>query len=151
MVLVILASIGGATAQLFFKLGSASTIGTLINKVTSQSLITTILTVFTDPILKNGLYTFIGLSLYGTVALLLILALRKGELSIIYPLFAANYVWVALISAFYFDEHIQILEWAGIAAIVVGISCIGYGGTIAGEDSLATIERLGIPEDYDGN
>ncbi len=129
IILILLASITGALAQFLFKKGSESTISTIVGKVLSQDLYTTATTLFSDNILKNGFFTFVGFSFYGFGALLLVLALRKGELSIIYPLFAANYVWVALISVFYFGEEIKSIEWLGIALIVCGVSLVGYGGS----------------------
>src|ERR1019366_10762410 len=40
-------------------------------------------------------------------ALLLILALRDGELSMLYPIIALTYVWVNLLSIYFFHEHIN--------------------------------------------
>src|SRR5579885_1131794 len=40
----------------------------------------------------------IGYTLHAANAVLLILALRGGELSMLYPIYALSYVWVALLS-----------------------------------------------------
>ena len=123
---VIIASIIGALAQLLFKMGSASTIKAIIVNILDENTFLTAEILITNPVLKNGLITLGGFILYGAGAFFFVLALRKGELSVIYPLFAANYVWVALISAFYFNEEIKSIEWIGIGAIMVGICIIGW-------------------------
>ena len=39
-----------------------------------------------------------GYTLYGINTLMLVLALREGELSMLYPIIALTYVWVTLLS-----------------------------------------------------
>ena len=46
-------------------------------------------------------------------ALLLILALRDGELSMLYPIIALTYVWVNLLSMYFFHDQINLLKSAG--------------------------------------
>ena len=69
-----------------------------------------------------------GLSLYGLFTLLLIFALRDGELSIIYPVIALNYVWVTFLSLIFFRETMNPLKACGIATIVLGVVILGRGG-----------------------
>src|SRR6266568_3471526 len=64
-------------------------------------------------ILKN-LALLGGLSLYGLFTLLLIFALRDGELSIIYPIIALNYVWVTILSVWLFHEMLNPFKACGI-------------------------------------
>jgi len=43
-----------------------------------------------------------GLALYGIGAALMVVALRHGELSVLYPLISLSYVWVAVLSVLVF-------------------------------------------------
>ena len=67
----------------------------------------------------------IGYSLHACNALLLILALRHGHLSLLYPLYALSYVWVDLLSLYFFHEHMNIWKEAGIALIMGGVAVLG--------------------------
>lgn len=67
----------------------------------------------------------IGYSLHACNAMLLILALRTGHLSVLYPLYALSYVWVDLLSLYYFHEHMNIWKGAGIALIIGGVAVLG--------------------------
>jgi drug/metabolite transporter (DMT)-like permease len=69
----------------------------------------------------------IGLVLYCAGALLVVLALRHGELSVLYPIISLSYVWVAILAVAIFHESITISKAAGIAAIIGGVSILGGG------------------------
>lgn len=69
-----------------------------------------------------------GLSLYGIFTALLILALRDGELSIIYPVIALTYVWVTFLSLVLFHETMNPFKACGISVIVAGVMVLGSGG-----------------------
>ena len=74
----------------------------------------------------NSLLLF-GLIFYGVAALLLVVALRFGELSVLYPAVATSFIWVNIFSSLYLGELVSPLRWAGMAFIIFGISCIGWG------------------------
>lgn len=67
----------------------------------------------------------LGLSLYGGSTVLLVLALRYGELSMLYPVIALTYVWVAMLSLFFFHESVNIFKAAGLVLIVGGVCVLG--------------------------
>lgn len=69
-----------------------------------------------------------GYCLYGLSTLLLILALRDGQLSLLYPVIALTYVWVTVLSVALFQETINIFKLTGIATIVVGVVVLGRSG-----------------------
>lgn len=58
---------------------------------------------------------------------LMIAALRNGHLSVLYPIIALTYVWVMILSAVYFGDHLNSLKVAGVVLIVGGVSLIGIG------------------------
>lgn len=69
----------------------------------------------------------IGLLLYLIGGILVIISFRHGEITILYPILATSYVWVNLLSNYFFEEQINIFKWAGIAAIIIGVSLLGFG------------------------
>jgi uncharacterized membrane protein len=68
-----------------------------------------------------------GLSLYGISTVLLVLALRDGELSLLYPVIALTYVWVTLLSVVVFHERINPVKLVGVAVIIAGVTVLGRG------------------------
>jgi multidrug transporter EmrE-like cation transporter len=69
-----------------------------------------------------------GYALYGINTLLLVLALRDGELSTLYPIIALTYVWVTLLSYTLLGESPNVYKNIGIASIVAGVAILGRGG-----------------------
>lgn len=69
----------------------------------------------------------IGFFLYAIAAITLIISLRYGELSVLYPFFSTSYVWVSLLSIYFLNEAITGWKWVGIAMIILGICFIGVG------------------------
>ncbi len=100
----------------------------------------TIITSSAQILLKKGaerlpeLFTntplIIGCFLYGIGAIIFIIALRGGDLTVLYPVIATSYVWVALLSDYYLGEEIHWIKWLGILTIIVGISLIGKGSAV---------------------
>ena len=70
-------------------------------------------------------HLMLGLTLYGGSTALLVLALRYGELSMLYPVIALTYVWVSMLSLFFFEESINIYKGAGLTLIVGGVCVLG--------------------------
>jgi drug/metabolite transporter (DMT)-like permease len=71
---------------------------------------------------------FFGYCLSAGTALLLILALRDGELSTLYPIIAMSYVWAIPLSMYYFGDKLNIWKISGIALIVGGVALLGRAG-----------------------
>ncbi len=106
IVLVFFSTLVNASAQTLYKLGSQQASGLAL--------------------LTNYLI-WIGLVLYGISALMLVIALKYGELSVLYPIIATSFIWVNLIARYFFNEEVGFLKWFGIVAIIFGLSMIGYG------------------------
>ena len=68
-----------------------------------------------------------GYALYGIFTLMMILALRQGELSLIYPIISLAYVWVTLGSYFLFHDSMNPLKLIGVAGIMAGVAMLGSG------------------------
>jgi len=70
---------------------------------------------------------FIGYSMYGISMILLVLALRHGELSALQPVIALTFVWVSILSVFVFHESFNALKCAGVTLIIGGVAMLGRG------------------------
>lgn len=68
-----------------------------------------------------------GLAVYGIGAMLMIVALQHGELSVLYPLISLNYVWVAIVAVLLFNESMNPAKIAGICVIMAGVAILGKG------------------------
>ncbi len=68
-----------------------------------------------------------GYSLYGLNTVLMVFALRDGELSILYPIIALTYVWVTILSVLLFHESLNPFKLAGVAIVVAGVAVLGRG------------------------
>ena len=110
ILLVFFCTLIGAAAQVFFKLGA--------NGLER----TTPIDVFTNPAL------LIGYSLYGASTMLLILALRRGQLSLLYPVISLTYVWVTILSVLIFHETLNVWKAIGLTAVVSGVGVLGWDG-----------------------
>ena len=71
----------------------------------------------------------LGFVFYALASLMLILALQRGHLSVIYPFIALSFIWVTILSIIIFHEHVYIHNWIGIIAIIVGVSLIGISSS----------------------
>lgn len=69
----------------------------------------------------------LGFIFYGLGAVLLVIALKYGELSVLYPVVALSFVWVAILSSTFLGESIGGVKIMGIVGIIIGVSLIGRG------------------------
>ncbi len=77
-------------------------------------------------ILGNG-YLILGIFLYIVGAFIMIIALKGGELSSLYPIIATSYIWVSLFSFYFFGDSINLLRWMGIFVIIIGVFFVSIG------------------------
>lgn len=113
LILVFCCTILGAAAQMFIKSGA--------NHLSQPGFVGAVVGMLTNPML------FTGYALYGFNTLLLAVALKNAELSLLYPVIALTYVWVAILSVTMLHETMNVMKFAGIAAIVCGIAILGRG------------------------
>ena len=114
VILVFLCTVLGAAAQVFMKIG-----GMQAHLSGGAGLLGNVLGILTNiPLLA-------GYALYGVNTVLLMLALRDGELSKLYPIIALTYVWVNILSIFIFEEKVNAWKICGIVCIMVGVTFLG--------------------------
>ncbi len=116
--LVLGCTLFAAAAQVLLKLGAGNPMPAL--DFSSPSSIAG----FVSALLQNWRLAF-GYALHGCNAVLLILALREGQLSVLYPIYALSYIWVDLLSLYFFNEHMNVWKAAGIFLIIAGVSQLG--------------------------
>ncbi len=107
IVLVVLCTLFTSAGQIFFKISSR-------NLDSVMAIITNV------PL-------YLGFLLYAIGALLMIISLKYGELSVIYPFISLSFVWVNILSIMLFGEFVSIINGIGVLGIIIGVSLIGYG------------------------
>lgn len=81
---------------------------------------------------------FLGITLYGIGAFILIIAFKGGEVTVIYPIFASSYIWVSILSVYFFSEPLNLLKISGIFVVILGITFIALGSRKG--ESIAYVE-----------
>ena len=106
--LMVLCTAFTSFAQILYKLGSAKLDLTIAGTILNLPLIS-------------------GMVLYGLGAIIMIIAFSGGDVSALYPVVATSYVWVALLSVYFFHESLSVLKLSGIAIVIAGIIFISIG------------------------
>ena len=119
--LMILCTAFTSIAQVLYKLASGKLEFNIISLITNYYLIS-------------------GMILYLIGAFIMIAALKGGEVSVLYPIIATSYIWVSLLSSYFFNESLNLFRWAGVFAILIGIIFISIGSKQKG--SLQYTEAL---------
>jgi multidrug transporter EmrE-like cation transporter len=68
-----------------------------------------------------------GVAMYLLSTVFFVAALRKGELSVLYPLVSTGAIWTLLWSKIFFKEPLTGYKFVGVFLILVGVSFIGLG------------------------
>jgi multidrug transporter EmrE-like cation transporter len=108
VLMVASATLLSAAAQILMKIGMNHFAPNLLAIVTNVPLIA-------------------GYVLYGLFTVMIVLALRQGELSLLYPIISLSYVWVTALSYFIFHDTLSPLKLVGIAGIMAGVAMLGRG------------------------
>lgn len=119
--IMFLCTLLGAVAQTFIKVGAnGSNVGA--SWTTATGVWTNLFAMASNP------HLVFGYGLYGVMMVLFVVALRDEELSVVYPVIALTYVWVALLSVFFFHEAVNWFKAAGVVLIVFGVAVLGKEG-----------------------
>lgn len=106
IILMLMCTVFASTGQVFFKFAS------------EQISLNPLLLIQNIPLM-------IGLFSYGLGAVLFTVALRLGDLSLLFPLLALNFVWVMILSSLIFSEVITGFKILATIFIIIGVSFIG--------------------------
>ncbi len=74
-------------------------------------------------LITNG-WIVLGLLLYGISGILLLVSLRGGEASVLYPIYTLSFIWIAIGASVFFDEIIGMKSIIGMIAVITGIILI---------------------------
>ncbi len=106
IILVVICTLFAAAGQMLYKLGSYFLAWDFIKIITNYYIIS-------------------GIIVYVTGFILLIIALKYGELSVLYPIIGLSYVWVAIISVYVLGELMNVWKIVGIGFILAGVTFMG--------------------------
>lgn len=83
---------------------------------------------------NNDLWMYIlGFGLYGMGALLMIIAFKFGELSVLHPMMSIGYIISIILGASVLHESVSWHKLIGIGLIIVGMIFLGRSGSIEEE------------------
>ena len=108
IVLVTVCTLFSALGQLFYKLSAGSFSFNLVSLITNYNLL-------------------LGLFFYFLGAILLIFALKFGELSTVYPFISLTFIWVFILGVILLHEPAGPFKVAGTLVIIGGVSLIAQG------------------------
>lgn len=106
--LVLCSSFIGSFGAVFLKAGAARLQGTLLSLLTNWRL-------------AAGVFAFVLSSVFYVVAI------KHGELSILYPMVSLGYLWTLLWSRIFFQEPLTRNKFIGLGMILSGIVLLGLG------------------------
>jgi multidrug transporter EmrE-like cation transporter len=76
--------------------------------------------------IKVGLNPFIlmGIGFYGVSVIVWLMVLSRVDVSYAYPMLSVGYIVAALAGKFFFGEPVDLVRWAGIFTICIGVFMI---------------------------
>ena len=110
MVLVLVGSFIGSFGAVFLKFGANKLGGGWKNILTNW-------------------YILAGIAAYLLSSLFFVMGIRRGELTILYPMVSLGYVWTLYLAKVFFHEPLTRLKFAGLGLIFVGIVFLQLGNT----------------------
>jgi len=69
-----------------------------------------------------------GISGYLLSWVFFVMGVKKGELSILYPMVSLSYVWTLIWSKMFFGEQFTRAKVVALGLILVGVALLGLGG-----------------------
>jgi multidrug transporter EmrE-like cation transporter len=78
--------------------------------------------------LATNLPLIAGYGCLGLSTIIMVLALKGAELSLLYPIFGLTYVWTTLLSYLLLGEPSNVYKNCGVAIVVLGVAVLGRGG-----------------------
>ena len=108
MLLVVVASVFGSFGMVFFKAGSRNLGGGLHRLILNWRL-------------------FAGIALYLLSSVFFVLGMKRGEVSILYPLVSLSTVWTLLWARLFFGEALTKQKFAAVGLILAGIVVLNLG------------------------
>jgi multidrug transporter EmrE-like cation transporter len=108
MAWVILASFFGSFGAVFLKIGAGRLQRNLVSFITNWRLV-------------------LGVAFYLFSSVLFVLGVRKGELSVLYPMVSLGSVWTLFWSRLFLGEALTRVKFLALGLILIGITVLGLG------------------------
>lgn len=108
ILLVVVASLFGSFGMVFFKAGASNLTSGLRSLVFNWRV-------------------FLGIFLYLMSSVFFVLAMKHGELSILYPLVSLGTVWTLVWARLFFGERLTKTKFAAVGLILAGIVFLNLG------------------------
>ncbi|MBI4449181.1 hypothetical protein HY641_04100 [Candidatus Woesearchaeota archaeon] len=115
--LIVFITVITTSAQLLYKYG-VQQLGSL-GELVQAGLISAGLAVFLNP------WVVLGLFLYAIGAVLLVIAFKGGDVTVLFPIIATSYLWVAIGSYYFFGTSLTMLKILGVLVLMSGVVLIG--------------------------
>jgi len=113
VILVLLSTFITSGGQIFLKTGASRLDWNIVSQLANTPLLA-------------------GFFLYAIGSVMLIMALKYNELSLLYPIYSLNFVWVSIMSPYFFEsDSMNAVKWLGVLVIILGVSCVGIGSAKA--------------------
>ena len=109
MLLIVLASFIGSCGMAFLKAGADKLSRNLLHIVLNWRL-------------------SVGVLLYVISSAFFVMGMKRGELSILYPLVALGYIWALVWARIFFGEELTKSKLGGFALIIAGVIVLKAGG-----------------------
>jgi len=91
---------------------------------------------FNDWLSFLNMFIILGFISYGLGFILMLLALKSGELSVLYPIIATSFIWISIFSPIFFPtDAMNIWKWAGVILIIISVSLLGMSTRKTNETS----------------
>jgi multidrug transporter EmrE-like cation transporter len=68
-----------------------------------------------------------GISAYLLSSVFFVLGMRRGELSVLYPLVALGYLWTVVWSRIFFGEPLTKTKFVALGLIILGMAMLALG------------------------
>jgi len=108
ILLIVVAALFASAGQIFYKFAANKTVD--------------VMSFILNPFLYMGLFA------YGIGLIFMLKALRKGELTVIYPVMATSFIWIGIASPIFFaTDSMNLQKWIGIFIIIAGITSVARG------------------------
>lgn len=70
----------------------------------------------------------LGFVSYGVGLLFMLLAFKRGEVTIVYPILATSYIWVSIASPYFFpSDSMNGWKWLGVLVILASVTVLSWG------------------------
>lgn len=80
-------------------------------------------------------FIILGFISYGFGFILMLLALKSGELSVLYPIIATSFIWISIFSPIFFpSDAMNLWKWAGVILIIISVSLLGIEAKRSGRE-----------------